>query len=418
VFGVALMLSAHGSSSAATNVITPRDFVDSIGVNTHLGYAATPYRDLPAVSRELNYIGVRHVRDHLPLGKPAVGPLKALAARGVLFDLIVGGGRPDRPFDPERAVAATRQFLAEAPNSVEAIEGFNETNNWPVYYQDKGGDAAAHAGMAALYQAVKADPVLKGLPVYDMTTTERFSSIAGRADFANDHPYPRNGGRARFTYVHYDRGENQPRVVTEIGNFSLPAGWPNGRPWWAGSTMLGVDELTQAKSILDSVFWAAQRGVTRTYIYELLDEGPDPAHKSPGQHFGLFRADHSPKPAAIALHNLTDYLNSIRDDRGERPPAAAPIRIADPEVNRLLMAGGKNIFVAALWTNDPFWARGAGSAGPAPTRVKQTRVELLRPVVRAAQFDPLKGDRVALEVKGSVLEVPVVDHPTLLELQF
>jgi hypothetical protein len=419
----AFLLGAPASSPAAT-VVSVQGFVDTIGVNTHMSYAATPYRDVPAVSRDLEFIGVRHVRDHLPLerpggGNPAFGPMKALAARGVRFTFVVGGGGPARPFDPERVVATAKRFSAAAPGSVEAIEGFNETNNWPVHYGGEKGDAAAETGMRALYQAVKADPALRDIPVYDMTGTQRVASLAGRADFANLHPYPRNGGRARFFYKLYDRGEDQPRVATEVGNFTLPADWPGGRAWWAGSTMLGVDELTQAKSILDALFWAAQRGVTRTYVYELLDEGPDPSHRSAEQHFGLFRPDHSPKPAATALHNLTDYLKSIPADRDAGAPAEVPVRIAaETDVNQLLISGGKNVFLAALWTNDPYWSWGAGAAGPAPSRVKRVRVDLTRPVVRAVRFDPLDGKRVTLDVKGTALEVPVEDHPTLLELQF
>jgi hypothetical protein len=252
-----------------------------------------------------------------------------------------------------------------------------------------------------------------------MTGTQRVPTLAGRADYANAHPYPQNAGRARFAYKRYDRGEEQPRVVTEVGNFSLPPDWPAGRAWWSGPTMLGVDEITQAKSILDAVFWAAGRGVTRTYIYELLDEGADTRRPNAEHHYGLFRSDNSPKPAATALHNLTGYLNSIPVDRDARSPEKAPFRIEAPEdVNRLLMVGGKYIFLAALWTNDPYWTWNAAGAGPAPGRTQRVRVELTRPAQRAIQFDPLDGRKTVLDAKGSALEVSVEDHPTILEIQF
>ena len=39
------------------------DFVNSIGVNTHLNYFDTVYGNFPFVERELKSIGILHVRD-------------------------------------------------------------------------------------------------------------------------------------------------------------------------------------------------------------------------------------------------------------------------------------------------------------------------------------------------------------------
>jgi hypothetical protein len=160
--------------------------------------------------------------------------------------------------------------------------------------------------------------------------------------------------------------------------------------------------------------------VTRTYIYQLLDEGPDPTHKLPEQHYGLFRSDHSPKPAAVAVHNVTSFLSSLPPaDPQARPPAQVPVRIAeDKDVNRLLIMGGKNVVVVALWSNDPYWAWDRNGAGPAPRRARQITIELASEARRARQYDPLDGRSVALELRGRTLQVPVEDHPTLLELQF
>ena len=41
-------------------------------------------------------------------------------------------------------------------------------------------------------------------------------------------------------------------------------------------------------------------GVERTFIYELVDEKPDPGLIDAEQHFGLLRNDLSPKPAFTA----------------------------------------------------------------------------------------------------------------------
>ena len=53
---------------------------------------------------------------------------------------------------------------------------------------------------------------------------------------------------------------------------------------------------------------AVAQGVPATYLYELLDEWPDPNNTDREQHFGLFNNDGTPKQAAAALHNLTTIL--------------------------------------------------------------------------------------------------------------
>ena len=45
-------------------------------------------------------------------------------------------------------------------------------------------------------------------------------------------------------------------------------------------------------------------GARRTFIYELLDEKPDPGLADLQQHFGLLRNDFSPKPAFTAIKTL------------------------------------------------------------------------------------------------------------------
>ena len=61
-------------------------------------------------------------------------------------------------------------------------------------------------------------------------------------------------------------------------------------------------------------FW---RGVARTYLYELADQGTDKAQRE--QNFGLLRHDMSEKPAYVALRNLLQLLKEPKN------PKAAPL---------------------------------------------------------------------------------------------
>ncbi len=88
-------------------------------------------------------------------------------------------------------------------------------------------------------------------------------------------------------------------VLTEAGYYSLPGGGSWG----------GVDLTTQAKPrLLNLLFDAAKLGVSRTYLYQLLDAYPDPSNTDMEKHFGLFDINNKPKPVAAAIHNLTTIL--------------------------------------------------------------------------------------------------------------
>ena len=67
----------------------------------------------------------------------------------------------------------------------------------------------------------------------------------------------------------------------------------------------GVDQTVQAKYTLDTLMDAYKDGVSATYLYELLDDYPDPGNTNAQYHFGLFNSDGTPKLAASAIHNLT-----------------------------------------------------------------------------------------------------------------
>src|SRR3712207_377330 len=65
--------------------------VEAFGVQTHLGYAGTPYADVARIKQALVSLGVRHVRDNLNSGKPATyAAMREVASAGIRFNLIMG----------------------------------------------------------------------------------------------------------------------------------------------------------------------------------------------------------------------------------------------------------------------------------------------------------------------------------------
>jgi hypothetical protein len=200
-------------------------------------------------------------------------------------------------------------------------------------------------------------------------------------------------------------------VLTEFGYFSLPqAGW----------YALGVDEPTQAKGVLNGYMDAAAAGVTRLYVYELLDEKPDPQNKDNGMHYGLFRNDNSPKRVAYAIRNLTSILDAgtTRGTEETAAPGALAYTLTGMPVsaNRLLLQKKDGRFVLVLWNETPIWDRAHGT----PVTEPPAHVELDFGALasRVDVYDPLAG-AAPVETHRNLrrLDVSVPDHPVLIELQ-
>lgn len=404
-----------GTAHAQTPTTIPlAAFVDSLGINIHINYKDGAYADAGQVAADLRHLGIVHVRQGIPASWGTVRPadFTTLAQQGVRFDMVL------RWEDVENGFYQTflHDLVQANPGSLAAIEGFNEINNWPVTYAGQTGPAAAQMALQAVYAAVHADPLLKGVPLFDMTGAPRVARINKRADVANAHPYPHNGRQPCGAVDRaFDEGYVQPaplpRVITEIGNFTLPRDWPANKSWWHGYTMLGVDEATQAKSVIAAYFCAARAGVSRTYVYELLDEKPDPANTQPEMRFGVFRFDHSPKPAATAIRNLVLLLNQA----AVRPGSAALARdaiTAPASVRKLLLRKQGGGLILALWNDVDFWSfDGPLNAAPVPVTLR-----LSRPVA-VDIFDPLAGTApVARRGAALAIDIPVPDHPILVEL--
>ena len=188
----------------------------------------------------------------------------------------------------------------------------------------------------ALFAAVRREASLAPVAVYNLALAGtdpaafgQLGKLAASADFANSHAYAWYWGTPREALPYLLKfattsAPSRPIVLTETGYTTLLA-----------DTYKGVTEDVQAIFVAQTLLDAFMNSVERSFIYELIDEKPDPAGADPEQHFGLFRSDGSPKPAATALHNLTailreEFKEQVRNCRraalfryGTQPAAAA-----------------------------------------------------------------------------------------------
>lgn len=360
-------------------IIRSADFLDTIGVNTHLSYNDGAYSDIHKVIANLRYLGITHIRDGLIApgvsGSPTIDTYVTVARMGFKFTLVISGGGAVQKTGGIAANPSLDQrigfidFLVQAvPGSVAAVEGTNEINNFPVTYaglgDSGGGDDELGAGLALqrdLYAMIHADRQLDGVPV-DYLTGYAAGSIpvgpdpaktGGLADFNTQHPYPNFGQPPRHWVSREVALTNQPQakqakpapaVYTETGYSSN------------GGTTGAVSPDVQAKYTLDLLLDAAKNSISATYLYELLDAYP-PESRQGDAGFGLFDHQGNPKPVAAALRNLRIILDDTGTNASTFQPTPIDVHVTgtDDASAILQLQKSDGTSVIALWNEQPIW---------------------------------------------------------------
>ena len=128
-----------------------------------------------------------------------------------------------------------------------------------------------------------------------------------------------------------------------------------------------MSEVAAAAYLPRALLWAFAAGVKRTFVYELLDEKPDPGLVDPEQHFGLLRNDLSRKPAFDAVRNLIHSVASSPGAASGTPPA--PTVLAAEPIDRVALTRADGSRVLALWRPVSLWdvqGRRMGRSGYRP----------------------------------------------------
>lgn len=384
-----------------TALETTSQFLGSLGVNVHVEYTDGKYANSGNVISDLQYLGITHVRDAvLAPWNQGQWNYEVLANAGIKFDLFFQGN------DLASTLKLVDGFVGRHPGAVSMIEGPNEVNNFPISYGSLSGNAAAVAYQGALYGAVHADGALSGVPVANLTS---WPDLAGAADVANFHSYPKAGAEPVATLAH-DAGSQMaaetgvPVIMTEGGYTTLLT------PNYFG----GVDQATQAKYLLNLFFDNAKSGVTNSYVYELLDAYADPGASDPNKHFGLFNLDNSPKLAATAIHNLTTVLSSGSDSTAASTSLDFEPSGLSPTASVLTLTKSAGVHDVVLWDEPPIWNASANTAAAAAA----TSVTLhLDDAADVSVFDPLSSMSAVAAYHGvHDLTVSLVDHPLVVEV--
>ena len=425
-------------AEAAVPVAIPtNDFLDSIGVCSTFPDRGQP---LDKTVEMVKYGGFRWVRGGIE-GLSENGPttmktyLELHEKTGVKFNWgLVSSG------SDIKKLTENAKVLAEA-GALLAFEGNNEPNNWGVTYQGEKGGGKAESWMAVaklqrdMYEAVKGDPVLKKYPVWSISESGgqkdnvglQFLKIpagAGTlmpegttyADVANCHNYFYHSNSAGLAdNKTWNAADPSPacRVDGLYGNF--------GKTWakkFAGYSEKELESLpkvttetgcTVGKAITEEIHGLNllsmyldqfKRGFSYTSVYILRDRTDEGGN----QKFGFFKADYSPRKAAVYLHNMTTIL---ADGGVLKKAGSLDYSIAEEPatVHDLLLENSDGTFQLVVWNE-----RVQGE--------DKVTVRFGGEVASVKTYDPTVGTE-ATQTLGKVesVELTLSDHPVVLAVR-
>lgn len=322
-------------------------FVDSIGVTAHVRYSNRAYWNYDGILKpRLLESGIRHIRaDVQETWSKAIvmQRLKDLGQRGIQLNLVVSpwNGSPE---DARRNALELKDMLV----SIEGPNEWDERN--PVRYRQQAFPKGLELFQSDLYNAIKSESQLKDLPVIAPSGFyyENFKSLEQLqipCDYGNMHSYP--GGQPPTTprlasvFTHWAKQicPNKPVMATETGYYTAVDNLRD--PWHTP-----VSEKVGGRYINRLLFDYFNRGIRRTYLYELIDQGSDDDRES---RFGLIRENGSPKLAFTAVKNTIALL---QDPGASFIPNALYYTIQSPSsVKRTVLQKRDGRFYMVLWND-------------------------------------------------------------------
>jgi len=326
--------------------------LDSIGVNVHFTYTDTAYVRRDELLALLSEAGIRHVRDAMPspVDSPLALGLRAARDQGIHATLLPH----DPTSDPGPLISDSLEVLGD---TIAAFEAPNEPDN----SGDPDWAAKLLTYMPMLQERI--GQLAPGVPMIGPSLVHAASRLQVQARLPgifNVHPYSGGGppepalGDALREVAQLQRGSRRRGIVFTEAGYHNALGEPDGQP--------PASEEAAAVYMPRLLMTAFGAGVRRTFLYELVDEKPEPGLTDQEQHFGLLRNDLSPKPAFTAIKTL---VAALRASPGGGTPERVPWSVVPNEpgqVERLILKRRDGSRVIALWRPVSVWDEDARQA--------------------------------------------------------
>jgi hypothetical protein len=391
--GTTLPLATPASAAA---------FINSVGVNVHMSYFSTAYNDWQLVRDKLVELGVHHVRDAACPGCTTQRQrLLALAASGITVDFMMQ--QPGNSASLQDLVNMVAGPMRSAVDSVEGPNEYDRSGN-PTWVTD------LRAYQEQLYSLVRSTPALDGVPVIGpslvgSTSFAALGDLSSAMDWGNAHPY--SGGQVPTGTLAYNTrletavAQGKPMAATEAG-YHNALGATGGQP--------PVSEEAAADYVPRLFLDMFRAGVPRTYLYELVDERPDPTRTASEDEFGLLRSDFSEKPAFRTLEELLHLTAPV----GTIDLAPIHVQVTGPsDLRQLLLQTGPATYALVLWRDVKVWdqlTRMPIAVAPADASVQ------LGPEIAHAELSYLDDSQPRTAVSGNRFEVALLGDPVVVSL--
>jgi hypothetical protein len=398
--------SQHSAQSAT-------DFVNSIGLNTHLNYFDRIYGNFPLVERELKSVGILHLRDGVHLQNDDYNRVLydrwiKLGKQGVRFDAVLDPRSNIGPLN----TALLNRIDALAGNTIESFEGPNEldistVSDWPSV--DRSYQNTIYTSAKSMVHSTNIRVI--GPSLAFASHGSQLGDISSEIDIGNLHPYPAGNPPSVIFPEQMNFGKvmagNRRMVFTESGYHNAIHDH-RGQP--------GVSEAAAAKYIPRLFLENFTHGIVRTYLYEFMDEASNPDLTDAELHWGLIRADGSEKPAFAALKNLIAELNDSAEP-SHLNSMNWNLGTSNPHVDHLLLEKSNGEFDLVLWQEVSSYdvKRQQDIVNPQDSAT----LTLDRNAKSIVLFDPVKQAaplRTLSNVRSAAISIP--DEPVVVQIRF
>lgn len=336
-------------------------FVDSMGIDVHMEYTQTPYKNYAAINLKLQSLGMRHFRDEINDTDPSfVEELNHIGKLGYSLCGLIAGGNDYPPPGSRLEASAVVPMIHSLQPTIDAVEGPNEPDNKSFLYDGVEYPQGAINESEDLWNIVKGSSEIGALPVLVMSegNAQDFTQLAAitpppidYATYGNMHAYQGGGVGDNLLanwYIRYSRDltGRDPLWTTEMG-------YHNNTKYLSNGEQQGVSQRASAIYLPIAFLSGFDRGVLRTFSYELVDEVND-ANLTSGSgdgHYGLLNYNLTPKPAYTALKNLVSLIRE--PGREEFKPGSLTVTFSGaPNTMRYtLLQKSTGTYYLALWND-------------------------------------------------------------------
>jgi hypothetical protein len=379
-------------------------FVDSIGVNMHVGSAGDYNSAWTAISNAMAASGIRHVRDYFwngatftTYGRPLINQFHTATGLDIKYMLTQQSGCTPGAFNPASPLA-----YGMSTTNIFGFEGLNEWNGWgsshcPNWVAD------VRNSQNSIWNARKGTPGISALAVIGPSIGDwngqqsqvaadvnAVGSLTAVMDYGNIHDYCTNTKPScHFSWMASTMAPmngTKPAIVSETG-------YTNG----------DVNQAVANKYFSRLFFDWFNFGATRAYVYELLDQ---PVVGTWEGQFGLLNANGSYKPAFTTISNIIAIL---KDPGPKFTPGDFSYTTTggDSFLSHTLLQKRNGTYYLALWQDHNSWD--AFSSYNVTVNFTSPR--------NVNQYDPLtSASPTTVWNNVSSVVVPVTDQTVMLEI--